>query len=62
MKTIIELLENSSQKYASNQYILEKKADRYEALTYSEAKEQVYKAAAGMLALGLRKGDRVALL
>jgi long-chain acyl-CoA synthetase len=62
MKTIIELLENSSKKYANNPYILEKKTDKYEALTYRETKEQVYKAAAGLLALGIRKGDRVALI
>src|SRR4030042_3078045 len=62
MKTIIDLLENSAQKYANNPYILEKKTDRYEALTYKETKEQVYKVAAGLLALGIRKGDRIALL
>jgi long-chain acyl-CoA synthetase len=62
MNTIIDLLENSAQKYAKNPYILEKKTDRYEALTYRETKEQVYKAAAGLLALGLKKGDRVALI
>ena len=56
MKTIIELLENSSMKFADNPYILEKKTDRYEALTYRETREQVYKAAAGLLTLGVRKG------
>jgi long-chain acyl-CoA synthetase len=62
MKTIIELLENSSQKYANNPYILEKRTDKYEALTYRETKEQVYKTAAGLMTLGVRKGDRVALI
>ncbi len=62
MKTIVELLENSSQKYGNNPYLLEKKADRYEATNYREAKEQTYKLAAGLLALGIKKGDRVALL
>jgi len=62
MKTIIELLENSSQKFADNPYIFEKKTDRYESLTYRETKEQVYKTAAGLLDLGVRKGDRVALI
>jgi long-chain acyl-CoA synthetase len=62
MKTIIELLEKSSKKYADNPYILEKKTDKYEAITYRETKEQVYKTAAGLLALGIRKGDRVALI
>lgn len=62
MKTIIDLVETSAQKYASNPYLLEKKTDKYEALTYKETKEQAYKVAAGLLAMGIRKGDRVALL
>jgi long-chain acyl-CoA synthetase len=62
MKTIIDILENSAQKYANNPYLLEKKTDKYEALTYKETKEQVYKVAAGLLALGIKKGDRIALL
>jgi long-chain acyl-CoA synthetase len=62
MKTIIELLENSSARYANNPYLLEKKADRYEAITYKETKELTYKVAAGLLALGAKKGDRIALL
>jgi long-chain acyl-CoA synthetase len=56
------LLENSVQKYGNNPYLLEKKTDRYEALTYRETKEQVYKVAAGLLASGIQKGDRVALI
>lgn len=62
MKTIVELLENSSQKYGNNPYLLEKKTDRYEATNYKETKEQTYKLAAGLLALGIKKGDRIALL
>jgi long-chain acyl-CoA synthetase len=62
MKTLIRLLENSAEKYANNPYLLEKKTDKYEATTYKETKEQVYKVAAGLLVLGLKKGDRVALI
>jgi len=62
MKTLIELLENSSQRYPDNPYLLEKKTDRYEAITYKETKELVYKVAAGLLAMGIRKGDRIALI
>ncbi|MCJ7819844.1 MAG: long-chain fatty acid--CoA ligase, partial [Bacteroidales bacterium] len=62
MKTIIELLENSSRKFTDNPYLLEKRTDKYKALTYKETKEQVYKVAAGFMAMGLRKGDRVALI
>jgi long-chain acyl-CoA synthetase len=62
MKTIIQLLESSSDKYPDNPYLLEKKTDKYEALTYKETKEEVYKVAAGLLALGVKKGDRLALI
>ena len=62
MKTIIDLFEISTQKYADNPYILEKKRDRYEAITYKKTKEQAYKVAAGLMALGIKKGDRIALL
>ena len=62
MKTIIQLLESSSNKYANNTYLLEKKTDKYEALTFKETKDEVYKVAAGLLVLGVRKGDRIALI
>jgi long-chain acyl-CoA synthetase len=62
MKTLIELLETSAQKYGNNPYLLEKKTDKYEAITYKETKERTYKVAAGLLALGIKKGDRIALL
>ena len=62
MKTIIDLLANSAEKYGDNPYLLEKKTDRYESITYKETKELSYVTAAGLIALGLEKGDRVALL
>ena len=62
MKTIVELLENSAQKFGNNPYLLEKKTDHYEAITYKETKEQAYMVAAGLMALGIKKGDRIALL
>ena len=62
MKTLIDLLETSAEKYATNPYLLEKRTDRYEPLTYKETREQVYKVAAGFIAMGLKKGERVALI
>lgn len=62
MRTIIELLQTSAEKYADNPYILEKRTDKYESISFRETKEQAYKVAAGMLALGIRKGERIALL
>jgi long-chain acyl-CoA synthetase len=62
MKTIIDLLESSSVKFAGNPYLLEKKTGSYEATTYKETKTQAYNVAAGLIALGIKKGDRIALL
>jgi len=62
MKTIVDLLENSAGKYANNPYLLEKKSDRYESISYRETKDLAHATAAGLVAMGLEKGDRVALL
>lgn len=62
MKTIIDLLENSAEKYANNPYLLEKRTDRYESITYKQTKDLAYVTAAGLQALGIEKGDRIALL
>lgn len=62
MKTIVELLENSAGKYANNPYLLEKKSDHYESISYTQTRDLAYVTAAGLIAMGLQKGDRVALL
>ncbi len=62
MKTIIDLLENSAQQFPDNPYLMENRGNRYEAITFRETKQQVYKVAAGLMALGIKKGDRIALL
>jgi long-chain acyl-CoA synthetase len=62
MDTIIELLAHSAEKFADNPYLLEKKKEKYEAITYKETKEQAYEVAAGFLAMGIKKGDRVAII
>ena len=62
MKTILELFEQSVQKYGENIYILEKKSLKYKGITYAETQNQVFKIAAGLMALGVQKGDRIAIL
>ena len=62
MDTIIDLFERSCLKFPDNPYLWEKKDGKYEALTYSWAKSRVMEIAAGLLAVGLKKGQRVALL
>jgi long-chain acyl-CoA synthetase len=62
MKTIIELFEKSVEKFPDNIFLWEKKEGRYQGSTYRQVKQEVYNFAAGLITLGIRKGDRVSLL
>ena len=62
MKTIIDLFDESVSKYSSSPYLWEKTDKEYQSTTYSETKEQVRTFAAGLVALGVEKGDRIGLL
>jgi len=61
-RTLPWLFEHSVERYAGTVMLLEKRGDRYEATTYAEMRERVHRFAAGLLSLGLDKGDRVALI
>ncbi len=62
MKSLIQFFEESVEKYSSNVYLWEKPADKYEGTTYGETRKQVYEFAAGLIKLGIRKGDRLCLI
>ena len=62
LHTIIDLLERSCRRFPENVYLWEKQAESYQATTYREVREQVGYVAAGLMAAGLKKDDRVALL
>jgi len=62
MKAITNLFEESVQKFPDRVLLWEKTTDRYEPTTYVQTKEKVYRFAAGLIALGVQKGDRIALL
>jgi long-chain acyl-CoA synthetase len=62
MKSIIQLFEECTEKFSNNIYLWEKPQDKYEGTTYSEARKQVHEFAAGLITLGIRKGDRLSLL
>lgn len=61
-RTLPYLLAESAVKYPDNILLWEKIGDRYEGTTYSEARQQVHLFAAGLLSLGIQKGDRIALI
>ena len=61
-KTIVDLFETSVSRYPNNTFLLEKTAKKFEPTTYAQVKEQVYRLGAGLQALGVKKGDNMALL
>ena len=60
--TLPLLFEESVKKYPNNILMWEKKKDKYEGTTYKEMQKLIHNFAAGLLELGLRKGERVALI
>lgn len=61
-KTLVDLFESSVQKYANNTFLLEKTDKKFEPTTYAEVQKEVYRLGAGLQALGVKKGDTIALL
>ncbi|MDR1555906.1 MAG: AMP-binding protein [Tannerellaceae bacterium] len=61
-KTLVDLFEGSVKEYPNNTFLLEKTRDKFEPTTYAQVKEQVYALGAGLVALGVKKGDHMALL
>jgi long-chain acyl-CoA synthetase len=62
MKTIIDLFEESVQKYPNLPYLWEKTNGAFEPTTYLQTKEQVRNFAAGLMAIGVEREDKVAIL
>ena len=61
-KTLVDLFEESVKNYSNNTFLLEKTGKEFTPTTYAEVKEQVYRLGAGLQAMGVKKGDTMALL
>lgn len=61
-KTIIDLFEGAVEQFPNNSFLWEKTKDKFEPTSYREVREQVYIWGAGLVALGVKKGDNMALL
>lgn len=62
-RTIIDLLNESVKKYGDRPYLHEsRKGFDYTSLTYKEVQELSKQFAAGLIALGIEAGDRIALI
>jgi long-chain acyl-CoA synthetase len=62
MKSLIQFFEESVETFSNNVYLWEKPQDKYEGTTYDETRKQVYEFAAGLIRLGIKKGDRLCLI
>jgi len=62
MKSLINFFEENVDKYSSNPYMWEKRDGEFRPTTYAAMREQVYQFAAGLIRLGIRKGDRITMM
>jgi len=62
METLISFLSEIAEKYPDNIYLWEKTTGPYIGTTYAETRRQVLRVAAGLLSLGVKHSDRIALL
>ena len=60
--TIIDFVEKYTREYASHVFLREKPADHWTETTFEETRLQAYRIAAGLMSLGIEKGDRISLL
>lgn len=60
--TIIDLLNSSVGKYAKNPFLWEKLTTEFTPTTYEETRTQAQEIAAGLLSLGIKNGEKIALL
>ncbi len=61
-RTLVDLFENSVTLYPNNTFLLEKTGKQFEPTTYAEVQKEVYRIGAGLRALGVKKGETMALL
>ncbi|WP_439183490.1 AMP-dependent synthetase/ligase [Carboxylicivirga taeanensis] len=62
MKSLIDFFEESVIKYPDNPLIWEKETDKYASYSYKEIQAEVHHLSNALLSLGIKLGDRVALL
>jgi long-chain acyl-CoA synthetase len=62
MKSLIDFFEENVEKYSGNPYLWEKREGSFQATTYAEMRELVHHFAAGLMSIGVKKGDRLSLL
>ena len=60
--TLIDLFENSVSKFENNTFLMEKIGDTWVNTTFSQMRDLVYEFGAGLVKLGVKPNDNIALL
>lgn len=60
--TIIGFVEKYTERFSGNTFLWEKKGKEWTSTTYARTKEEACRIGAGLMALGLQKGEKVSLL
>ena len=60
--TIIDFVEKYTREYASHVFLREKPADHWTETTFEQTRLEAYRVAAGLMSLGISKGDKISLL
>ena len=60
--TIIDFVEKYTHQFADNVYLREKVGGVWKEITQEQTREEAYRIGAGLMSLGLQKGEKIALL
>ena len=60
--TIIDFVEQYTRKYPDHVYLREKVNGKWQEITQEQTRNEAYRIGAGLISLGLKKGDKIALL
>ena len=60
--TIIQFVEKYTRMYASNTFLWEKQGKEWQPTTFEQTRKEAYRAGAGLMSLGVQKGEKISLL
>ena len=60
--TIIDFVEKNTRQFADHVYLREKVNGKWTEITQEQTRNEAYRIGAGLISLGLKKGDKIALL
>ena len=60
--TIIQFVEKYTRQYAGNTFLWEKQGGEWVPTTFEQTRMEAYRVGAGLMALGVQKGEKIALL